>query len=126
MKIFVTDEFDIFMKTARLSDQDIKQSAQEVKSGLFDANLGGVIKKRIAPKGFGKRDASRSIVAYKNGDTIFFIDGWRKSDIPKKGKEIPDKLLETYRLLGRSFLSSTKQQINLDIAQGLLREVIND
>jgi hypothetical protein len=123
MEIFVTDDFDDFMKVARLSDQDIKRTAKEVQDGLFDADLGGVIKKRIAPKGMSKRDASRSIIAFRQGDKIFFVDGWRKSDVPKKGKEIPDKLLETYRLLGRCLLSASNKQIQIDITQGLLREI---
>lgn len=126
MRIFVTDDFEDFMKVARLSDQDIKKSAIEVNNGLFDADLGGVLKKRIAPKGVSKRDASRSIIAFRSEDKIFFVDGWRKSDIPKKGKEIPDKLLETYRLLGRSFLAASDKQIEIDIIHGLLREIHND
>ncbi|NQZ10604.1 MAG: type II toxin-antitoxin system RelE/ParE family toxin [Algicola sp.] len=123
MKIFVTDDFADFMKIAGLSDQDIKKSANEVNNGLFDADLGGVIKKRIAPKGMSKRDASRSIIAFRKDDKVFFVDGWRKSDVPKKGKEIPDKLLETYRLLGRCLLSASSKQIQIDIIQGLLIEI---
>lgn len=126
MKIFVTDDFDDFMQVAGLSEQDIKKSAKEVSEGLFDADLGGVLKKRIAPKGKSKRDASRSIIAFRRGDKIFFVDGWRKSDVPKKGKEIPDKLLEAYRLLGRSLLSASNEQIQIDITHGLLREIDND
>ena len=97
-----------------------------MNSGLFDADLGGVLKKRIAPKGMSKRDASRSIIAFRKGDKIFFVDGWRKSDIPKKGKEIPDKLLETYRLLGRCLLAANNKQIQIDINQGLLREIARE
>ncbi|MCJ8269958.1 MAG: type II toxin-antitoxin system RelE/ParE family toxin [Psychrosphaera sp.] len=123
MRIFVTDDFADFMKVAGLSDQDIKKSANEVNNGLFDADLGGVIKKRIAPKGMSKREASRSIIAFRMDDKIFFVDGWRKADVPKKGKEIPDKLLETYRLLGRCLLSASDKQIQIDITQGLLIEI---
>ena len=123
MKIFVTDDFADFMKIAGLSNQDIKKSANEVNNGLFDADLGGVIKKRIAPKGMSKRDASRSIIAFRKDDKVFFVDGWRKSDVPKKGKEIPDNLLETYRLLGRCLLSASSIQIQIDIIQGLLIEI---
>jgi hypothetical protein len=97
-----------------------------VSNGLFDADLGGVLKKRIAPKDVGKRDASRSIIAFRSEDKIFFVDGWRKSDIPKKGKEIPDKLLETYRLIGRSLLAASDKQIEVDKAHRLLREIQND
>jgi len=126
MRIFITDEFEDFMKVGGLTDRDIIKSANEVNSGLIDADLGGVIKKRIAPKGVGKRDASRSIIALIKDDKIFFLDGWRKADVPKKGKEIPDKLLETYRLIGRSLVLASDIQINIDIGEGLLREVIDE
>ncbi|WP_157575804.1 MULTISPECIES: hypothetical protein [unclassified Pseudoalteromonas] len=46
--------------------------------------------------------------------------------MPKKGKEIPDKLLETYRLIGRSLVLASDIQINIDIGEGLLREVIDE
>lgn len=126
MRIFITDDFEDFMKKGRLSDADIVKSAIEVNDGLVDADLGGVLKKRIAPKGVSKRDASRSIIALKRGDKLFFIDGWRKSDVPKKGKEIPDKLLEMYRLLGKSLLDASDKQLSINIQEGLLREVKYD
>ena len=66
------------------------------------------------------------MIAIQKGDRLFFIDGWRKKDAPKKGKEIPDKLMETYKLIGDSFLSFTDEQIEQHILDGLLREVGND
>ena len=123
MHVFVTDDFDDFMRLAGLSDQEIWKAALEVEAGLFEANLGGVLKKRLASRGMSKRDANRSIVAFRAGDSLFFIDGWRKCDVPKTGKEIPDRLLETYRLLGQSFLAANSEQRSIDIKRGLLREV---
>jgi hypothetical protein len=66
------------------------------------------------------------VIAIPKGDRLFFIDGWRKKDVPKKGKEIPDNLMETYKLIGDSFLSFTDEQIKQNILDGLLREVRND
>ncbi|WP_298441795.1 type II toxin-antitoxin system RelE/ParE family toxin [uncultured Ferrimonas sp.] len=126
MRIFVTDEFEDFMKRGGLKDTDIIKSAVEVNNGLVDADLGGVLKKRIAPRGTSKRDASRSIIALKRDEKIFFIDDWRKSDVPNKGKEIPGRLLETYRLIGKALISADDEQLNVDIVQGLLREVEQD
>lgn len=50
MRIFVTDEFRKFMKVAKLPDSEVVRAAIEINSGLIDANLGGVIKKRISEK----------------------------------------------------------------------------
>lgn len=128
MQIYTTDDFDHFMKKARLTDEIIKQAAQELTSGLHDGNLdmGKLFKKRIASNNQSKRDSNRSLVAVVKDELMFFIDGWRKADIPKSGKEIPDKLLETYKLLGASFRQFTSQQINEHLQAGLLREVKND
>lgn len=128
MDIYVTDEFNKFMRKAKLNDAAIIKMANELNNGLHDGNLnmGKLFKKRIASPKQSKRDSNRSIVAIHQNNKIFFIDGWRKSDIPKKGKEIPDKLLETYKLLGNSFLNFTEIQIKQNIIEGLLREVKND
>ena len=128
MKIYVTDEFEKLMHKAKLDDDVIVKVANELNNGLHDGELqsGSLYKKRIPSPGQGKRESNRSVIAIQKGDRLFFIDGWRKKDVPKKGKEIPDKLMETYKLIGDSFLSFTDEQIEQNILDGLLREVKND
>lgn len=128
MRVFVTDEFQRFMRKAKLTDSIVLKVAIELNNGLHDGDLdmGKLFKKRIASSGQGKRDSNRSIVAVAKGEKLFFIDGWRKADIPKSGKEIPDKLLEGYRLLGNSFRNFTEEQIQKNLAECLLREVTSD
>lgn len=128
MQIYTTDDFDRFMKKARITDAMILLVASELASGLHDGDLdmGKLFKKRIASQNQSKRDANRSIVAVVKDERMFFLDGWRKADIPKSGKEIPDKLMEAYKLLGASFRGFTSQQILEHIQNGLLREVAND
>jgi hypothetical protein len=128
VKIYVTDEFEKLMHKAKLDDDVIVKVANELNNGLHDGELqsGSLYKKRIPSPGQGKRESNRSVIALQKGDRLFFIDGWRKKDVPKKGKEIPDKLMETYKLIGDSFLSFTDEQIKQNILDGLLREVRND
>lgn len=128
MKIYVTDEFEKLMHKAKLDDDVIVKVANELNNGLHDGELqsGSLYKKRIPSPGQGKRESNRSVIAIQKGDRLFFIDGWRKKDVPKKGKEIPDKLMETYKLIGDSFLRFTDEQIEQNILDGLLREVRND
>lgn len=128
MHLYTTDEFDKFMKKARLTDAVILKIANEIHNGLHDGELdrGHLFKKRIASPGQGKRDSNRAIVAVVQGQRLFFLDGWRKADIPKSGKEIPDKLLEVYKLLGKSFRNLTPAQIEENLQTGLIREIPDD
>lgn len=128
MKIYVTDDFFEFMALTNLTDAIIIKVANEVNSGLHDGNLdmGHLFKKRIASPKQSKRDSNRSVIAVQKDNRLFFIDGWRKCDVPKKGKEIPDNLLESYKLLGESFRNFTEAQIKQNLDDGLLREVKND
>lgn len=128
MRIFVTDDFEKFMVLANIDDPMVCKVAKELNGGLHDGNLdmNKLFKKRIASPGVSKRDANRSVVALQKGDRIFFIDGWRKCDIPKKGKEIPNKLLEAYKLFGESLRGFTEEQIQINIFDKLLREIKND
>ena len=128
VKIYVTDEFEKLMHKAKLDDDVIVKVASELNDGLHDGELqsGSLYKKRIPSPGQGKRESNRSVIAIKRGDRLFFVDGWRKKDVPKKGKEIPYKLMETYKLIGESFLRFTDEQIKQNILDGLLREVRND
>ncbi len=125
MKIYITDEFEKLMSRASFDDAVVVKAAKELNSGLHDGELqrGKLYKKRIASKGQGKRESNRSIVVVQKDNRLFFIDGWRKKDVPKKGKEIPDKLLEAYKLLGNSFCNFTHENIEQSISEGLLREV---
>ncbi|MCU8009934.1 type II toxin-antitoxin system RelE/ParE family toxin [Shewanella sp. SM101] len=127
LDIYVTPDFDKLMKKAKLDDQAIIEAASELSNGLHDGDLdmGKLFKKRIASPNQSKRDSNRSIVAVQQGNKFFFIDGWRKCDIPKKGKEIPDKLMEIYKLLGNTFLSFSDDSITQNIEIGVLREVQN-
>ena len=127
VKIYVTDEFEKLMHKAKLDDDVIVKVANELNDGLHDGELqsGSLYKKRIPSPGQGKRESNRSVIAIKKGDRLFFVDGWRKKDVPKKGKEIPYKLMETYKLIGDSFLRFTDEQIKQNILDGLLREVRN-
>ncbi|WP_165383915.1 type II toxin-antitoxin system RelE/ParE family toxin [Pseudidiomarina tainanensis] len=128
MKIYVTDDFQMFMKKANITDEIVVKSAEEVVQGLHDGNLdmGKLFKKRIASPKQSKRDSNRSVVAVQGEESMFFIQGWRKSDIPKSGKEIPNKLLEVYKLFGASLRNATPKELQSSIDAGVLREVKHD
>jgi len=122
--IYVTNLFERSLKKQNIPDTTLCKIAQEIVSGLFDADLGGNVYKKRIPLQRGKSGGSRSIVAFRLGENLFFIDGWIKSDVSKRGqKEIPDDDLETYRDIAHDFLSMSAQTINKAIETGRLREV---
>lgn len=124
MDIYTTFLFDRSLKKQKISDHILCKTAHEIGAGIIDAKLGaGVYKKRI-PLGKGKRGGARTIVAFCQGDRLFFIDGWTKADVPDNGqKEIPDDELDVYRSLARDFLAMPMALIQVEIAKGHLREV---
>ncbi|PCJ87230.1 MAG: hypothetical protein COA54_06935 [Thiotrichaceae bacterium] len=78
MRIFKTRVFNRWAK-GLLSDDILLVSAYQIAAGNFDASLGKkVYKKRIALAGKGKSGGARTIVAYQEGNNIFFVEGFTK------------------------------------------------
>lgn len=125
MKLYITDDFLAFIREARVSEEKLAEVAKELLNGLHDGELVRyeLYKKRIASPKQSKRDSNRGIIAVKTDEKMFFMDGWRKSDIPKRGKEIPDKLLEVYKLLAGELRNMSEHDIAKSVKNGLLKEV---
>jgi hypothetical protein len=75
-------EFDKWRRKARLSDDTIRQAADEIVRGLVDARLGGsLLKKRIrSANSQGERGSHRTIIAYRNGEKMAFLFGFAKNE----------------------------------------------
>ena len=80
MRIFKTKVFNKWAK-GLLTDESLLEAAYEIAVGNFDASLGQkVYKKRIAVAGKGKSGGARTIVAYQEGNNLFFVDGFTKGE----------------------------------------------
>ncbi len=80
MRIFKTKVFNKWAK-GLLSDDILLASAYQIVAGNFDASLGKkVYKKRIAIAGKGKSGGARIIIAYQEGNNLFFVDGFTKGE----------------------------------------------
>lgn len=124
MAYYKTNLFQRKTKSSGISDKSLAKAAKEVESGLYDGDLGGgVIKKRVAVKNAGKRGGARTIIFFKSGSNMFFVDGWEKKDVRKGTKEIEDDALETYKDLADTFLNYSAENIAGLIAKGILFEV---
>lgn len=56
IRIFKTKAFTRWTRKNGLSDDALRQAVAEMENGLIDADLGGgVVKKRVATPGQGKR-----------------------------------------------------------------------
>jgi len=80
MRIFKNKVFEKRDK-GLLSDKNLLASAEEIATGNFDASPGQkVYKKRIAVIGKGKSGGARTIIAYQEGNNLFFVDGFTKGE----------------------------------------------
>lgn len=94
-----------------------------MKSGLYDADLGGgVFKKRIARPGKGKRGGFRTLVASNKGSRWVFMYGF-----PKNERSNIDKVEEeSLKKLAGHLLSLNGAQIEKAKRAKELMEVICD
>ena len=80
MRIFKTKVFNKWAK-GLLLDDSLLVASHEIAAGNFDASLGQkVYKKCIAAAGKGKSGGTRTIVAYQEGNNLFFVDGFTKGE----------------------------------------------
>ena len=120
-RIFRTRTFDRWMKKAGLTDQALRLAVVEMTRGLIDADLGGgVMKKRVALPGRGKRGGARTIVATRFGKYWFFLYGFAKNERGTIGKDELRALQE----LARELLNFTDRQIGKALSSNEIFEVI--
>lgn len=87
---------------------------------MVDAELGsGIVKKRVALPGHGKRGSTRTLLATNRNDRWIFVYGFEKNE----RSNISDKELEALKNLADDLLSLTKSQIALAVEEGALLEV---
>ncbi len=101
-RIFRTRIFTRWAKGVGLTDEILCKAVAEMVGGLIDANLGGgIIKKRVALPGRGKRGGGRTLVATNFAGCWFFLYGFEKSnsadiaiDELKALRQVAEELLE--------------------------------
>lgn len=119
--IYKTRHFSRWARKAVLSDEALSRAVWEIRQGLVDADLGsGIIKKRIALLGHGKRGSTRTLLATNRNDRWIFIYGFEK----KERANISQNELEALKLLANDLLTMTDLQISEAVKNGFLLEVI--
>lgn len=79
-RVFKTRVFARMMRKSDLTNAALCGAVQEMIDGLVDADLGGgVLKKRVALPGRGKRGSTRTLLASNRGNRWFFLFGYEKN-----------------------------------------------
>jgi len=120
MAIYKTRWFDRWARKQGLTTSRLCAAVREMKAGLYDADLGGgLLKKRIARPGEGKRGGFRTLVATNKGTRWVFLFGFAKnvrSNIDKNEEE-------ALKRLANDVLSFTAQTLTHAQRAGELIEV---
>lgn len=122
-RVFKTRHFSRWMRKTELSDTSLCQAVEEMAQGLVDADLGGgVVKKRIALTGRGKRGGARTLVATNKGHRWFFVFGFEKNERDNvNGDE-----LQALQDLASDLLARTATQLDAAVEEGALLEICHD
>lgn len=106
-----------------MSDEALCQAVSEIRQGLVDADLGrGIIKKRIALPGHGKRGSTRTLLATNRNDRWIFIYGFEKNE----RANVSQNELEALKLLANDLLALTDSQISEAVKKGFILEVTHE
>lgn len=119
-RVFKTRHFQRWMRKTELTDAALLEAVTEMASCLIDADLGGgVLKKRVALAGRGKRGGARTLVATNKGSRWFFVFGFAKNE----RDNISDEELEGLRDLASSLLALTTSRLDAAVTDGTLQEI---
>jgi len=122
-RVFKTRYFSRWMRKTELSDQALWKAVAEMEQGLIDADLGGgVVKKRVALPGQGKRGSVRTLVATRKRDRWFFVYGFEKNERSNIAKEE----LEGLQDIARQLLARTSSELDQAVQDGSLQEIGHD
>ena len=121
--IYKTRHFSRWTRKAALSDEALCRAVSEIRQGLVDADLGnGIIKKRIALPGHGKRGSTRTLLATNKNNRWIFIYGFEKNE----RANISQNELEALKLLANDLLALTDSQISEAVKKGFILEVAHE
>jgi hypothetical protein len=118
--IYKTRHFARWARKADLNDSLLETAVLEIHRGLLEADLGGgIVKKRIALPGKGKRGSTRTLLATNRDDRWFFIFGFEKNE----RENISEGELAILKKLAKDLLGLTTVQLAVAVGEGSLVEV---
>jgi hypothetical protein len=122
-RVFRTRHFGRWLRKSGLTDRALCQAVVEMVAGLIDAELGGgLVKKRVALPGRGKRGGARTLVATNKANRWFFVFGFEKNE----RANVSDEELEALQDLAVDLLARTPAQLDAAVADGALQEICHE
>ncbi len=130
MTVYKTRWFDRWARKEGLRDASLLAAVDEMTRGLIDVDLGGgLVKKRIGRRGYGKRGGYRTLLATNKGDRWVFVFGFPKNERSNIDQDEADalKTLAT-QLLSMSAPAVTAAQLSGELleVQGHAQDTITD
>lgn len=123
MQIFKTKWFARFARKEGIEDQTLIDAIHEINCGLVDADYGaGLLKKRIARDGGGKRGGYRSIIAYRSETRTVFMYCFAKSD----KENLSHSEVSAYKTAASLYLGFNDAQIIKAVQKNELEEVLDN
>ena len=120
MRIFKNKDVNKWANDIGLTDESLLSAAHEIVAGNYEASLGKkVFKKLIAIGNKGKSGSGRTIVAFKQGNNVFFMFGFAKG----KKSNISPKETKAFQLLAKLYLAYSDDQLNIAVREKKLFEV---
>jgi hypothetical protein len=112
--------FERWQKKRDLADHALRQAVVEMQQGLIDADLGGgVVKKRVARPGAGKRGGYRTILATNRHDRWIFLYGFEKNE----RDNIAHRELLALKRMAKELLALSLEDIRTALQQGAMKEI---
>ncbi len=120
LRVFKTRPFDRWARKVGLRNEALCEAVVEMIKGLIDADLGsGVLKKRVALPGRGKRGSTRTLVATDKGDRWFFLFGFEKNE---RGN-LDAQELGALQSAASDLLKFSGEELDHAVDQGMLLEI---
>jgi hypothetical protein len=121
-RVFKTKTFDRWARKV-VNDALLLEAAHEIEQGQFEADLGGgVCKKRVALPGQGKSGSTRTLVAKRHKDAIFFLAG-REKNAP--GSDFSDKEVDAAKIIANALASVNMKKLDELVAAEILKEILD-
>jgi len=121
VRIFKNTWFSRFARKENISDEELRDTVDQLEAEQADANLGGdVYKIRLARSGEGKSGGYRVVVFFKSEFRAFFIYGFAKSD---RGN-IDKGELRAFKKDAKDQLALTDEQLEAWLRSRTLIEVL--